>query len=331
MVRLRLDRRLYGRIDTSDVLQDAYLDLARRFPEYAASPTVPIFIWLRSLTGKRLVDVHRRNLGAEMRDAGREVSLHRGPLPAASSASLAQHLLAGLTSPTQAAVRAEMQLRLHEVLNSMDAIDREVVVLRHFEELSNIEAAEVLPTYLARFRREAQAAGRLHHTNIVPVFGVGECEGVHYYAMQFIHGEGFDKVLADVRRLRRSLGAGVAPPTEGSVAQRLGPIGLQDHPSATVLRSITPKRATFRSFRGLTVTIEGPRKQPPNGRAFPCCDCRTGRRHRRPAGHVVDATRGDCRLRAEDDPDGIRLSGSPHCDSTGKNRVEASRSRAAIL
>ena len=144
MVRLRLDRRLYGRIDTSDVLQDAYLDVARRFPEYAASPTVPFYIWLRSLTGQRLVDVHRRNLGAEMRDAGREVSLYRGPLPAASSASLAQQLLAGLTSPTQAAVRAEMQLRLHEVLNSMDPIDREVVVLRHFEELSNIEAAEVL-------------------------------------------------------------------------------------------------------------------------------------------------------------------------------------------
>jgi RNA polymerase sigma-70 factor (ECF subfamily) len=144
MVRLRLDRRLCGRIDTSDVLQDAYLEVARRFPEYAASPTVPLYIWLRSLTGQRLVDVHRRNLGAEMRDAGREVSLYRGPLPAASSASLAQQLLAGLTSPTQAAMRAEMQVRLHEVLNSMDAIDREVVVLRHFEELSNIEAAEVL-------------------------------------------------------------------------------------------------------------------------------------------------------------------------------------------
>jgi RNA polymerase sigma-70 factor, ECF subfamily len=144
MVRLRLDRRLSGRIDTSDVLQDAYLDVARRFPEYAASPTVPFYIWLRSVTVQRLVDVHRRNLGAEMRDAGREVSLYRGPLPAASSASLAQHLLAGLTSPTQAAIRAEMQLRLHEVLNSMDPIDREVVVLRHFEELSNIEAAEVL-------------------------------------------------------------------------------------------------------------------------------------------------------------------------------------------
>jgi RNA polymerase sigma-70 factor (ECF subfamily) len=78
MVRLRLDRRLSGRIDTSDVLQDAYLDVARRFPEYLAAPSVPFYIWLRSLTGNRLVDLHRHHLGAEMRDAGREVSIHRG-------------------------------------------------------------------------------------------------------------------------------------------------------------------------------------------------------------------------------------------------------------
>lgn len=144
MVRLRLDRRMSGRIDPSDVLQDAYLDVARRFPEYAAAPTVPFYLWLRALTGQRLVGLHRRHLGAQMRDAGQEVSLYRGALPAASSVSLAQQLLAGLTSPTQAAVRAEMQVRLQEALNSMDPIDREVVVLRHFEELTNVEAAEVL-------------------------------------------------------------------------------------------------------------------------------------------------------------------------------------------
>ena len=87
MVRLRLDRRLSGRIDTSDVLQDAYLDVARRFPEYAAAPAVSFYIWLRALTGQRLIDLHRHHLGAEMRDAGREISLYRGALPTASSAS----------------------------------------------------------------------------------------------------------------------------------------------------------------------------------------------------------------------------------------------------
>jgi RNA polymerase sigma-70 factor, ECF subfamily len=144
MVHLRLDRRIGGRLDPSDVLQEAYLDVARRFPEYAAAPAVPFYVWLRALTGQRLIDLHRQHLGARMRDAGQEVSLYRGALPHASSASLAQHLLAGLTSPTQAAVRAEMQLKLQEALNSMDLMDREVVVLRHFEELNNIETAAAL-------------------------------------------------------------------------------------------------------------------------------------------------------------------------------------------
>src|SRR5262245_28581349 len=144
MVRLRLDRRVYGRLDPSDVLQEAYLDVARRFPEYAAAPTVSFYLWLRTLTGQRLIDLHRQHLGAQMRDAGREVSLYRGALPQASSASLAQQMLAGLTSPTQAAVRAERQMLLQEALNGMDPLDREVVVLRHFEELTNVETAQVL-------------------------------------------------------------------------------------------------------------------------------------------------------------------------------------------
>jgi RNA polymerase sigma-70 factor (ECF subfamily) len=144
MVRLRLDRRVCGRLDPSDVLQEAYLDVARRFPEYAAAPPVPFYVWLRALTGQRLIDLHRQHLGAKMRDAGQEVALYRGALPQASSVSLAQQLLAGLTSPTQVAVRAEMQLQLQEALNGMDPIDREVVVLRHFEELSNVETAAVL-------------------------------------------------------------------------------------------------------------------------------------------------------------------------------------------
>jgi RNA polymerase sigma-70 factor (ECF subfamily) len=144
MVRLRLDRRLQGRVDPSDVLQEAYLDVARRAPDYFSNPTLPFFLWLRLLTGQRLVDIHRKHLGAQMRDAGQEVSLYRGALPQASSAALAAQLLGRLTSPTQAVVRAEMQVRLQEALNSMDPIDREVLTLRHFEELTNTETAEVL-------------------------------------------------------------------------------------------------------------------------------------------------------------------------------------------
>src|SRR5437868_12033603 len=144
MVKLRLDRRLQGRVDASDVLQDAYLDVARRASDYAASPTMPFFLWLRLLTGQRLLMVHRQHLGTKMRDAGQEVSLYRGALPQASSVSLAAQLLGRLTSPSMAAVRAETQIRVQEALNGMDPLDREVLVLRHFEMLSNDETARVL-------------------------------------------------------------------------------------------------------------------------------------------------------------------------------------------
>jgi RNA polymerase sigma-70 factor (ECF subfamily) len=144
MVRLRLDRRLQGRFDPSDVVQEAYLDFARRLPEYAANPTMPFYLWLRFLTGQRLVDLHRQHLGAKMRDAGQEVSLYHGALPQASSMSLAAQLLGRLTSASRAAIRAETQLRVQDALNSLDPLDREVLTLRHFEMLTNEETAQVL-------------------------------------------------------------------------------------------------------------------------------------------------------------------------------------------
>ena len=162
MVRPRLDRRLQGRVDSSDVLQEAYLDLADRLPDYARDRPMPTYLWLRLVTGQRLAQVHRRHLGAAMRDAGREVSLYRGALPQASSDSLAAQLLGRFTTASQAAVRAERQLQLQEVLNSMDPTDREILALRHFEGLSNGEAAEVLGlSRTAASNRYIRALGRL--------------------------------------------------------------------------------------------------------------------------------------------------------------------------
>ena len=145
MVRLRLDRRLQGRVDPSDVLQEAYLDLAHQFRSFVERrDTMSFFLWLRLLTGQRLMRVHRRHLAASMRDAGRDVPLYRGAMPQASSESLAARLLGRLTSASEVAVRAERQLKLQQALNGMDQIDREVIALRHFEELSNSETAQVL-------------------------------------------------------------------------------------------------------------------------------------------------------------------------------------------
>src|SRR6516165_10580723 len=145
MIRLRLDRRLSGRVDSSDVLQEAYLDVRKRIAEYARDPeAMPFHLWLRLVTGQRLTDVHRYHLGSQMRDAGMEVSLHRGPFPQADSISLAAQLLGKMTSASKAAIRAEHKLIVQEALNGMDPLDREVLALRHFEHLSNEETALVL-------------------------------------------------------------------------------------------------------------------------------------------------------------------------------------------
>lgn len=144
MVALRLDWRVAARVDPSDVIQDAHLEAARRLPEYAARPALPFFLWLRLITGQRIAQLHRHHLGAQARAAGREVSLHREPLPEATSAALAAHLLGRLTDPPAAAVRAELKVRLQEGLNALSADDREALALRHFEHLSNAEAAAEL-------------------------------------------------------------------------------------------------------------------------------------------------------------------------------------------
>lgn len=144
MVALRLDRRLHGRLDASDVLQEAYLDVAQKLDKYLRDPQLPLYLWLRHITGLKLAEVHRRHLSTEKRNAGYEVSLHRGPLPEANTASLALQLLGKLTSPSDAAIKAELRIKVQEALNSLDPVDREIVAMRHFEQLSTSESAQVL-------------------------------------------------------------------------------------------------------------------------------------------------------------------------------------------
>jgi RNA polymerase sigma-70 factor, ECF subfamily len=144
MVAFRMDPRLHGRVDPSDIVQEASVEAWRRLADYLAHPAAPFFLWLRGVAGNKLREAHRHHLGAEMRDARREVALHRGAAPETTSAALAEQLLGNLTRPSEAAVRIEMKLRLQEALNGMDPIDREVLALRHFEQLTPTETAEVL-------------------------------------------------------------------------------------------------------------------------------------------------------------------------------------------
>jgi RNA polymerase sigma-70 factor (ECF subfamily) len=144
MVALRLDQRLRRRIDPSDVLQEAFLQAAQALPKYLERPEQPVFLWLRWLTGMTLQLVHRQHLGVQARDAFREVQLLDRRVPEVSSVALAAQLLGRDTRPSVAAIRAERQRRLQEALNTMDPLDREVLVLRHFEELTNAEVAREL-------------------------------------------------------------------------------------------------------------------------------------------------------------------------------------------
>lgn len=175
MVAIRLDRRLQGRIDPSDIIQEAYLEASTHLASYLRQPDVPFFLWLRGVTGNKLLELHRRHLGTQMRDAGREVSLYHGTLPETSSAALAAQLLGHATRPSEAAIRAELKIRLQEALNSMDPLDREVLALRHFEQLSTNETAKVLGiSAAAAGKRYVRALKRLKEILDVLPGGMGE-------------------------------------------------------------------------------------------------------------------------------------------------------------
>jgi RNA polymerase sigma-70 factor (ECF subfamily) len=162
MIDLRLDRRVRGRVDPSDVLRDGFADAVGKFPAYLTDRAVPAFLWLRLVVGERLAKVHRTHLGTQMRDAALEVSLYQSALPAASSAALAAQLLGKHTSPTEAAVRAEQMLQLQEAINALDPLDREIIALRNFEELSRAEAAQALGIEeAAAAKRYVRAISRL--------------------------------------------------------------------------------------------------------------------------------------------------------------------------
>jgi RNA polymerase sigma-70 factor (ECF subfamily) len=141
MVHLRMDPHLKAREGVSDVLQEAYLEISDRLDAYLQDPRLPFFLWLRTLTAQRLIRLHRRHVGAQRRDVRRQVPLQGTGLPEASSVAMVDVLEASMTSPPDAALRTERRARLAAALDTIKSEDRDVLVLRHFEELSNGEVA----------------------------------------------------------------------------------------------------------------------------------------------------------------------------------------------
>ena len=153
MVCVRLDPRLKGRLDPEDVLQEIHCEATRRLPEHLADPRLPFFLWLRLLAGQTLAGLHRHHLGVQARDARREEHRPAGLGPEAASVSLADRFVGDLTSPSQAAVRGERRARVEAALDALEPLDREVLVLRHFEALENDEAAAILGVTAAAARK----------------------------------------------------------------------------------------------------------------------------------------------------------------------------------
>jgi RNA polymerase sigma-70 factor (ECF subfamily) len=146
MVAARLNARLQARLSASDVVQETYLVAAGRLPQYAAQPDLPFYLWLRMLAGDQLARAHRYHIDAKCRDATRDVPLDGRSLPEASSAALAAELVGPGRGPQSEAERSERVRLVQQALESLDAADREVLALRHFEQLTNAEAAVVLAT-----------------------------------------------------------------------------------------------------------------------------------------------------------------------------------------
>jgi RNA polymerase sigma-70 factor (ECF subfamily) len=147
IVEFRIDPRLRRRIDAADVVQEAFIAATARQAEFFGQSSQPLFLWLRWMVGNKLLELYRHHLGAQMRDARREILTGRssdGYDSHTTRTALVAQLTAGATGPATAAGRAERHARLNEALEKMDETDREVLALRHYEQLTSAEAAQVL-------------------------------------------------------------------------------------------------------------------------------------------------------------------------------------------
>ncbi len=151
-----------ARLDASDVLQETYLELARRLPKYVQEPTIPFFIWLRMIAGNCLTRAHQKHLDTKKRNAKLEVSIASDQVPGVSTVLLASQLAGNFTSVDRGMLNADLQRKFEETLNSMSSSDREILALRHFEELSTEECAHILGmTRSGVLKRHTRALRRL--------------------------------------------------------------------------------------------------------------------------------------------------------------------------
>jgi RNA polymerase sigma-70 factor (ECF subfamily) len=161
LIGLRMDPAIVARLDASDVVQEVLLEASRRLPEYLREGTMPFHLWIRHIAKDHIIDAHRRHRQAQRRAVDREQAMMPRHAPDRSSAELIQLLDPELT-PASAAIRQEMERRLHAAIAELGEDDRDILLMRHFEQLSNQEVAEALGlTEAAASMRYLRAVRRL--------------------------------------------------------------------------------------------------------------------------------------------------------------------------
>lgn len=163
LVEMRIDRRIRARVDASDVVQEAFAEAARRFPEYERERKLKPYVWLRFLTLQQLVTASRRHLGVQARSAKLEQRLEEREAVGVDSSAMAYRLVGGESTPSVKVSRAEQVAQLTDALDQLEPLDREVLALRHFEQLSHAEIGELLGLGLeavsSRYRRALKKIG----------------------------------------------------------------------------------------------------------------------------------------------------------------------------
>jgi RNA polymerase sigma-70 factor (ECF subfamily) len=162
MIDLRLDPAIVQRVDASDVVQDVLLEVSRRLRDYLAKPTMPFHLWLRHIAKDHLIDAHRKHHQAQKRGVNREQPLAGPGWAQQSSLDLAGQLIDQELTPASAAIRQELERRLHDALSQLDEDDRDMILMRHYEQLANQEVAGALGlTEAAASMRYLRAIRRL--------------------------------------------------------------------------------------------------------------------------------------------------------------------------
>lgn len=144
MIDMRMDPKLRQRLDASDVVQDVLIEAHRRLNDYLADPKMPFHLWLRHIAKDRVIDAHRRHRGAARRSLDREQPMVAPAGLNQSTMDLAAQLRDPELTPAARATWEELQRRFRDAIEELPEADREVVLMRHFEHLTNSDVAAAL-------------------------------------------------------------------------------------------------------------------------------------------------------------------------------------------